>query len=99
MDNVNLADCFDAQVWAEEFCKRFNNMDKDVMIGWFANAIMAGYDNNARKQNEQIKQLNCAMEAVRDNTLNPARTMTKLGLEEAVDACHRIACANFDPCT
>jgi hypothetical protein len=44
----------DAQVWAEEFIKRVQNdptlaLDEGTMIGWFANAIMAGYDEARRK--------------------------------------------------
>lgn len=34
----------DAQVWATEFKKRFPDVDEGTMIGWFANAIMAGHD-------------------------------------------------------
>lgn len=34
----------DASVWADEFCKLFPEMDRGLMLGWFANAIMAGYD-------------------------------------------------------
>jgi hypothetical protein len=34
----------DAVVWAKEFCKRFPDMDEGLMVSWFANAIMAGYD-------------------------------------------------------
>ena len=42
----------DASVWAQEFCKKFPKdlaqqgwwPDESDMIGWFANAIMAGYD-------------------------------------------------------
>lgn len=39
----------DAKVWAEEFVKLCQikpsvAIDKETMIGWFANAIMAGYD-------------------------------------------------------
>lgn len=32
------------------------------------------------------------LENIRDNTLNPAHTMTKQGLEECMDLCHKIAC-------
>lgn len=35
---------FDAQDWAEAFCKLNPHIDKDIMIGWFANALMRGYD-------------------------------------------------------
>ena len=38
----------DAIKWASEFCKiardKGYNLDEEWMIGWFANAIMAGYD-------------------------------------------------------
>ena len=45
----------DAKVWAEEFVKVVNlkptiATDEGTMIGWFANAIMAGYDF-AKKNN------------------------------------------------
>lgn len=38
---------FDCEVWADEFIKVVNNgaeIDKGLMLGWFANAINAGYD-------------------------------------------------------
>lgn len=34
----------DAHVWAEKFCEVYPVFDKGDAIGWFANAIMAGYD-------------------------------------------------------
>ncbi len=48
----------DAKVWAEEFAKMYPMIWReggavtdvtDVMIGWFANAIMAGYDTAMAK--------------------------------------------------
>lgn len=40
----------DAKIWAEEFVKRNPGADEATMVGWFANAIMAGYDTaNQRK--------------------------------------------------
>ncbi|URQ04629.1 hypothetical protein SEA_EMMA1919_11 [Streptomyces phage Emma1919] len=44
----------DAQVWAEEFISRIKDnpeiaTDEGTMLGWFANAIMAGYDEARRK--------------------------------------------------
>jgi hypothetical protein len=44
----------DAQVWAEEFISRIKDnpeiaTDEGTMIAWFANAIMAGYDEARRK--------------------------------------------------
>ena len=51
---VCLPDCFDAQVWAREWLKTIKDnpgipQDEGTMISWFANAIMAGYDNARRK--------------------------------------------------
>ena len=39
---------FDARDWAKAFCKRFPDMDEQVMVGWFANALMRGYDEQQR---------------------------------------------------
>ena len=41
--------CVDARIWADEWAKTIAEhpkipTDRDAMIGWFANAIMAGYD-------------------------------------------------------
>ena len=57
MKNVLLADtksgpeelvktqCYDAAKWADEFCKMYPQMEWDVMVGWFANAIMCCHDS------------------------------------------------------
>lgn len=65
MKEPNLHDTTDARIWAGEFCKMypyafcrikgkegFTTSDdfEGIMIGWFANAIMAGVDSEARKQ-------------------------------------------------
>ena len=51
----------DAVVWADAFMEiwghRLNEIDKELMIGWFANAIMAGYDLSNKKTNEKINEL------------------------------------------
>ena len=54
----NFTHSTDAQVWAKEFMKIWQNepidlLDEELMIGWFANAIMAGYDD-ARKKYEMV---------------------------------------------
>lgn len=43
----------DAQVWATEFCRLNNASDKGMMLGWFANAIMAGFDEASRRAEEK----------------------------------------------
>lgn len=50
---------FDAADWAEAFCKIANEhgfrdakgqpVDEGWMIGWFANALMRGYDEHASR--------------------------------------------------
>lgn len=44
---------FDARDWAEAFCKiqaaKGIAIDEDVMIGWFANALMRGFDEHAAR--------------------------------------------------
>lgn len=34
----------DGAKWAAEFSKRYPSVPEDEAIGWFCNAIMAGYD-------------------------------------------------------
>jgi hypothetical protein len=41
---------FDALDWAEAFCRINPQMPVDIMITWFANALMRGYDEHARRQ-------------------------------------------------
>jgi uncharacterized protein (DUF608 family) len=46
---VNLHDTMDAQIWVAEWMKTIKEhpgipTDEGAMLGWFANAIMAGYD-------------------------------------------------------
>ena len=54
-EEVNLHLTIDAKVWAKEFMRLYDNnklrpinvpdwVDEALMIGWFANAIMVGYD-------------------------------------------------------
>lgn len=45
----------DARVWAKEWIKTIQEhpdipTDEETMVGWFANAIMAGYDNAMVRQ-------------------------------------------------
>lgn len=60
MTEVNLHSTTDARIWAQEFCKNWPTALSqvegregvetesdfyDIMVGWFANAIMSGIDN------------------------------------------------------
>lgn len=58
MSNVDLVGCTDAQVWAKEWLKIITEnptipTDEGTMIGWFANAIMAGYDQGKRDEQKR----------------------------------------------
>lgn len=41
----------DGQLWAQEFLKmwgdKFEEVDEGLMIAWFANSIMSGWDNKS----------------------------------------------------
>ncbi len=49
----------DAQVWAKEFMRLFgkslSQIDEGLMISWFANAIMAGFDEANRRHDKKAK--------------------------------------------
>jgi hypothetical protein len=50
----NFTDSTDCKIWAKEFIDRVKEnpdiaTDESTMMGWFANAIMAGYDTARRK--------------------------------------------------
>jgi len=44
---------FDASKWADEFMRlfgqRLQDVDEGLMLGWFANAIMTGFDEGVRR--------------------------------------------------
>ena len=42
-----LSSTIDASVWAKRFVQMHGG-DEDLMIAWFANAIMVGYDKGRR---------------------------------------------------
>lgn len=56
---IHLVGEFDAQVWAETFQKVVVDggitIDSELMLGWFANAIMAGYDHARRPRIEPME--------------------------------------------
>lgn len=72
--SLNLAGTTDAQVWTEEFTKKYRlsmkrstsggemwerqpfAMTGDIMLGWFANAIMAGHDWGQRLARENLNE-------------------------------------------
>ena len=53
----NWPNTMDGKQWSEEFCKRFPQCEVDNVLGWFCNAIMAGYDRGrlAEKREVEVK--------------------------------------------
>lgn len=43
---------FDAMDWAVAFNERFPQVPVDDAVGWFANALMRGYDEHAFRSND-----------------------------------------------
>lgn len=58
MITTDFTQSFDARDWAAAFVAHVQAnpaiaTDEGTMIGWFANAIMRGYDEHARKLREE----------------------------------------------
>lgn len=77
-DAHHLHDTTDAAAWAKEFCKRWPSAlcqipgkegvsggddFEAIMVGWFANAIMAGVDSEARGSAARIRALEAQLAA------------------------------------
>jgi hypothetical protein len=71
-DAVKLHETTDAHVWAEEFCRVFGERvpalkgKRDWVQGWFANAIMAGYDAGRRDAEKELDRLRDEADRLRD---------------------------------
>jgi len=57
-EHIHLFGNTDAQAWAQSFVKTVREHptipeDEGTMIGWFANAIMAGYDAGQKAERER----------------------------------------------
>lgn len=50
VDSKKLIGETDARIWAQEFKKLFPRIDEGLMLGWFANAILAGLDHAKKEQ-------------------------------------------------
>lgn len=65
-EEINLHSTMDASVWAEEFIRIFahrrDEIDEGLMIGWFANSIMTGYDHATSKFRGEIETLRAQLE-------------------------------------
>ena len=56
---------FDARDWAEAFCKiareKGHDLDEEWMVTWFANALMRGYDEHARRTTKHARDAKTAL--------------------------------------
>ena len=70
VDTNKLIGNTDASVWADEWCDIATELrdggteiiDWGWMIGWFANAIMAGFDEGYTKQQRDIARMKYALD-------------------------------------
>lgn len=53
-DGLSWPWTMDAQVWAAEFKRLFPESDESLMLSWFANAIMRGYDTARQRDAQQL---------------------------------------------
>jgi hypothetical protein len=74
----HLTQVFSGRVWAREFMKTYKflfeqekEIDEELMHTWFANAIMAGYDFQARNTNKEFMLRRKAMELAASMCGNP----------------------------
>jgi len=59
----------DAAVWAKFFKEKFPDSDEDLMLGWFANAMMAMHDHINNKVQAQLAAANARADGSRDAAL------------------------------
>lgn len=85
MGNIDLTGEMDAEVWTRHWLDIISSnphipTDKDTMIGWFANAIMAGYD-----QGRRFEQRRDIIEKLREIIFQAAGAATQPLLEDHPD--------------
>jgi hypothetical protein len=70
MKDLDLRQTMDAAVWAKDFWERFGNnkdqIDESLMLTWFANAIMCGWDHAHWKLEPRLKEYEVKVRAVED---------------------------------
>ena len=66
--DIDLLQTMKAEDWAKEFMRITNgSVDEETMIGWFANAIMCGWDHHWWSTKEYKKSIEDAL----NETNNP----------------------------
>lgn len=87
MSDNDFTQSFDAQVWAKAFVERASKdhtfaADESNMIGWFANALMRGYDEHAR----QVRAKSTTTDALDDMVERDANAVASSVLAEIARA-------------
>lgn len=64
--DFNVLETFDAQKWAAQFLQTLREnpqivIDHDLMVAWFANALMRGYDEHHWRSEKYKKQVRRAL--------------------------------------
>jgi hypothetical protein len=57
MESHELVRSFDARDWAAEFCRINPGADYETMLSWFANALMAGWDEHRFRGTEYKREM------------------------------------------
>jgi hypothetical protein len=62
ISNKELQSTMDARIWAKEFIRIYEKndrlgVDKELMTGWFANAIMVGFDFGQKGKEKHLADL------------------------------------------
>lgn len=83
---LKLHQTTDAAVWAKEFV-RINGGDEELMLTWFANAIMVGHDEGQRRIEQRIAYLEEAAKDLAYTLRRAAKTFRSIGQDEAADQC------------
>jgi hypothetical protein len=71
MSEINLTQTFDARIWAKEWMRITSKnpniaTDEGTMLGWFSNALMAGYDRADRDWRRKINIKNKIVNQIED---------------------------------
>ena len=88
-DGKGLPHSMDGRFWAESLCEVRSTYDVELMHTWFANAIMAGYDEAQRRGELVEKRLVCALHAA---YLKHHLDDSSIGWDELDDMLHTLLC-------
>lgn len=88
LEASKLPGSFDARDWAEEFVRLVKEnpqipYDEECMIGWFANALMRGWDEHGSRTAKEDKFVYIL------TNFQTGETIATYSKEPSIDQCHR----------